>query len=62
MRDNKPKIIGPDGKLVSLGDIKLVAYLLSCSHHGRDYGINKGDLIFCAKCGEIMKVSKILAE
>lgn len=61
-RKQYTKIMGPDGKPVRLDEIKLVAYLLSCSHSGRDYGIKKGDLLFCDKCKEIIKVSKILAE
>lgn len=57
-----PRLRTPDGTTVRLDSLPLVAYSLNCSHLGRDYGILKGDLVFCNDCGTTKKVANILAE
>lgn len=49
-------------KPVKIYDMDLVAYQLSCSHLGREFGVKKGDVIFCKECLEISRVSKVLAK
>lgn len=63
MSENKPKnyIIGPDGTRISLKDLPLVAYAMTCGHLGRDYGVSKGDQLFCDSCKTTKRVKKILA-
>jgi hypothetical protein len=51
-----------EGKRVKLTDLPLVAYSLFCGHTGRDYAINKGDLLFCTPCAGNKRVAKILAK
>lgn len=50
------------GRKMTLADLPLVAYALNCGHVGRDYGIQKKDNLFCAKCGSNSRVTKILAQ
>jgi len=54
--------VGPEGRKVSLADLPLVAFRLSCGHLGRDYAVQKRDLIFCGDCGTSKRVTKILAD
>jgi hypothetical protein len=54
-------IMGPDGKPVSLDSLPLVAYGLNCGHLGRDYAVQKGDVLFCEECGTTKRVSRIIA-
>lgn len=49
-------------KPVKIYDMDLVAYLLNCSHLGREFGVKKGDVIFCKDCNQISRVSKVLAK
>jgi hypothetical protein len=49
-------------KPVKIYDMDLVAYLLNCSHLGREFGVKKGDVIFCKECNQISRVSKVLAK
>lgn len=58
----RTKITGPDGKVISLASLPLVAYSLTCEHLGRDYAVQKRDLIFCDKCGTTKRVKSIIAE
>jgi hypothetical protein len=58
----KPRrITGPDGRVVRLEDLPLVAYALNCGHLGRDYAVGRGDLLFCRDCGRQRRVSRIIA-
>lgn len=52
----------PVAKPVKIYDMDLVAYLLNCSHLGREFGVNKGDVIFCNECNQLSRVSKVLAK
>ena len=49
------------GRRVSLADMPLVAYRLNCGHLGRDYAVQKRDLIFCADCGANKRVTAIIS-
>jgi hypothetical protein len=51
-----------EGRRVSLADLPVVAYRLSCGHVGKDYAIQKQDLLFCADCGATSRVSAILSD
>lgn len=63
MADQKPKdfIIGPDGKKVYIKDLPLIAFQLYCGHMGRDYGVAKGDTLFCETCRTPKRVKRIIA-
>lgn len=67
MADNRsrrpavPKVTGLDGRKVSINDLPLTAYALACGHVGRDYGVLKGDLIFCGTCQTPKRVSRVIA-
>ena len=56
------RVVGPDGRAVSLESQPLVAFSLSCGHLGREYAVARRDLIFCDACGVTRRVSKILAQ
>jgi hypothetical protein len=56
-----PVLRGPDGREVRLSDLPLVAYALGCGCVGRDYAVQKGDILFCAEHAENKKVTTILA-
>ena len=56
-----PRVTGPDGRKVSLHDLPLVAFYLSCGHIQREYGVAKGDLIFCKLCSADKRVTKVIA-
>lgn len=58
----KIRVEGPDGKMVSLDSLPLVAFKLSCGHLGKEYAVHRGDLLFCAKCARNRKVTRILAQ
>lgn len=51
-----------DGVAMSLADLPLVAYGMSCNHLGRDYGVKRGDYVYCPACGTSRRVAKILAQ
>lgn len=53
---------GPDGARVSLSSMPLVAFALNCGHLGRDYAIERRDVVFCEECQVNRRVSKILAQ
>lgn len=53
--------VADDGQRVSLTDLPLVAYRLSCGHVGKDYAVLKRDLIFCPDCATTKRVTAILA-
>jgi hypothetical protein len=55
------QITGPDGRVVRLEDLPLVAYVLDCAHLGRDYAVSRRDLLFCRECGRQRRVSRIIA-
>lgn len=57
----KTKAINLDGRKVSLASLPLVAFKLSCGHVGKDYAINKSDVIFCETCATNMRVNKIIS-
>lgn len=61
-RASKVTTLSRTGRSVSLADLPLVAYSLSCGHLGRDYAIQKRDLVFCADCQGTRRVSKVLAQ
>ena len=52
---------GPDGQVVTLGSLPLVAYALKCGHVGRDYAVQERDLIFCGDCGQTSAVNRIIS-
>ena len=54
--------VGADGRRISLADLPLVVFRLSCGHMGREYAVQKRDLIFCSDCGTSKRVTKILSE
>lgn len=54
-------ITGPDGRPVRLEDLPLVAYALDCGHVGRDYAVNRRDLLFCRECGRQRRVARIIS-
>jgi hypothetical protein len=54
-------ITGPDGRPVRLEDLPLVAYALDCGHVGRDYAVNKRDLLFCRECRRQRRVARIIS-
>ena len=56
-----PSILDADGNPVSIRDLPLVAFRLTCGHLGKDYGIVARDLVFCDDCGTNKRVKKILA-
>lgn len=60
-RPATPNVTGPDGRKVRLSDLPLTAYTLACGHVGRDYGIIKGDLLFCGTCQTPKRVARIIA-
>lgn len=57
-----PTITGPDGSVVRLDSLPLVAYSLSCGHLSRDYGVVEGDHMFCETCKDTERVTHILAD
>lgn len=56
-----PTILDADGNPISLRDLPLVAYRLTCGHLGRDYAIQPRDVVFCDECKTNKRVKKILA-
>ncbi|MFM7087930.1 MAG: hypothetical protein ACKOW9_00120 [Candidatus Paceibacterota bacterium] len=61
-RDNKkPQNPLMAEKLRSLADLPLVAFELNCGHPGREYGVQKSDLIFCERCKSSKTVKRIIA-
>lgn len=55
------RVRNENGQQVNLASLPLVAYALNCSHLGREYAVEKGDIMFCADCGTGRKVALILA-
>lgn len=51
-----------NGRRVTLADLPLVAYSLSCGHVGRDRAIRAGDILFCDTCRDTKRVSAVIAE
>lgn len=62
MTDKNIQLVKGAERKMAVADLPLVAYSLNCGHVGRDYGIQKKDNLFCAKCGSDSRVSKILAQ
>jgi hypothetical protein len=60
-RVSAPTILDADGNPVSIRDLPLVAFRLTCGHLGRDYGIQSRDLVFCDDCRTTKRVRKVLA-
>jgi hypothetical protein len=60
-KNRAPRITGPDGRKVSLHDLPLVAYTLTCGHIGRDYAIAKGDQVFCTACADTKRVARVIS-
>jgi hypothetical protein len=58
---NKNYVLDPQGKKTFLDSLPLVAYQLYCGHYGKDYGVQRLDLMFCETCGHSVKIRKILA-
>lgn len=56
------RVVGPDGRAVSLESQPLVAFSLTCGHLGREYAVERRDLIFCDACGATRRVTKVLAQ
>lgn len=56
-----PTILDADGNPVSIRDLPLVAFRLTCGHLGRDYGVQARDIVFCDECGTNKRVKKVLA-
>ena len=56
-----PTILDAEGNPVSIRDLPLVAFRLTCGHLGRDYGIQARDIVFCDDCGTNKRVKKVLA-
>lgn len=51
-----------DGRRVSLADVSpLVAFVMRCSHMGREYGVAVGDVVFCETCGTDRKIARVIA-
>ena len=57
----KVKAVAPDGKRVNLASLPLVAYSMRCGHVGRDYAVQKRDIVFCQDCGSNQVISRIIA-
>lgn len=50
-----------DGRRVRLDELPLVAFGLICGHLGREYGVLKGDQVWCGPCMATRRVTRILA-
>lgn len=42
-------------------ELPLVAFTMTCSHPGREYGVAERDLVWCNACGDQRRVATILA-
>ncbi len=61
----RTKVVSSDGRKATraqLASIPLVAYQLNCGHLGRNYAVQKREVMFCAECGSNKQVKKILAQ
>lgn len=65
-RRRKPAAASADyvvvaGQRFKLSDLPLVAFVMTCGHHGRDFAVQTGDLVFCESCRDHSNVARIAA-